>query len=173
MLLDDFMPAFDVVERHHRDVAAPAERIFPLIMTADFADSWVIRSLYRLRGIPRETTTLAGAVSRMGFVLLGEKPDEEIVLGLTGKFWTPRGHIRRLAPAAFRDFSEPGWALAAFNVSLAPAAALTRVSTETRVRCTGPRSRRRFRAYWTFIGPFSAWIRREMLRVIAARAGAA
>jgi hypothetical protein len=31
------------------------------------------------------------------------------------------------------------------------------------------RSRKRFMLYWRVIGPFSAWIRREMLRGIKAR----
>ena len=40
------------------------------------------------------------------------------------------------------------------------------LSTETRIQCLDDHSRKRFRLYWGLIGPFSAWIRREMLRAV-------
>jgi hypothetical protein len=40
------------------------------------------------------------------------------------------------------------------------------VSTETRVLCTDPGSRRAFRRYWRIVRPFSGLIRIEMLRSI-------
>jgi hypothetical protein len=42
----------------------------------------------------------------------------------------------------------------------------TRLATETRVLCLDDESRRRFRLYWLFIGPFSGLIRRKILRSI-------
>ncbi len=39
-----------------------------------------------------------------------------------------------------------------------------RLTTETRVRCTSGGAL--FRLYWFFVGPFSGWVRREMLRLI-------
>ena len=44
------------------------------------------------------------------------------------------------------------------------------LSTETRVLLTDAASRRKFRAYWTLIRPFSGLIRRVWLRAIAHRA---
>jgi hypothetical protein len=51
-----------------------------------------------------------------------------------------------------------------------PTAAGTRLSTETRVTATDPRTRRLFAAYWFFIRPGSSAIRREVLRVVGDRA---
>ena len=51
-----------------------------------------------------------------------------------------------------------------------PTAAGTRLSTETRVTATDPRTRRLFAPYWFFIRPGSSAIRREVLRVTGDRA---
>jgi hypothetical protein len=48
--------------------------------------------------------------------------------------------------------------------------------TETRVLCTDDEARRRFSLYWRLVGPFSALIRRVLLRRIkreAERSGGA
>jgi hypothetical protein len=42
---------------------------------------------------------------------LGERPQEEIALGLVGKFWRPVIQFAEVDDAtAFKDFSEPGFA---------------------------------------------------------------
>jgi hypothetical protein len=46
----------------------------------------------------------------------------------------------------------------------------TFLSIETRVLATDPNTRRAFAAYWFFIQPSSAAIRREVLRIVASRA---
>jgi hypothetical protein len=173
MLLDRLMPRFDAVERHALEVAAPAAHVYPLVLATDFGDSRVIRTLFRLRGLPARATTLAGAIETMGFVPLAETAGEEIVIGLAGRFWTIGGGIRRLSPPEFAGFDEPGYAVAAWNFTVEPRGdSASVVATETRIRCTDRRSRFLFRAYWTVVAPFSAWTRREMLRLVAARATA-
>ncbi len=176
MPLDDWMPAWDVVERHETLVRAPRDRAWSAVRTLDLSRSPVVRTLFALRSLPglfarRGRRRALGAtlddLLRMGFVLLEERPGEEVVLGLVGKFWRPSGCIRRVTPEELRAFAEPGWAVAAWNFTLNPAGdGAVRVATETRVRCTDAASRRRFRAYWLLVGPFSALIRREMLRAI-------
>lgn len=44
------------------------------------------------------------------------------------------------------------------------------LSTETRIVHFGTAARRKFRLYWTFIGPFSGAIRRGLLRGVRIRA---
>jgi hypothetical protein len=56
---------------------------------------------------------------RSGFVLLGETPEQELLLGLVGKFWTASGCIQRLNAAIFRNFATPGFAKAVWSFSLA------------------------------------------------------
>ena len=177
MLIDEFLPVYDVVERHQIDVHAPVEPVYAAVRTLDLSDSTMIRWLFRLRGLPallisrrkpkkRLGLTLDGLLES-GFVLLGERPPQELLLGLVGRFWTPSGDVQRLDMAEFRDFERPSYTKAVWNFYLAQRSdGLTRLVTETRVQCLDDVSRRRFRLYWLFIKPFSGLIRIEALRAI-------
>lgn len=100
-------------------------------------------------------------------MLLDEKPNEEIVIGVVGKFWKLTGNIQSVSTERFVEFNEKGFAKAAWNFSLrSDGADKTTLTTETRIRCMDDASRRKFKQYWTFIGPFSGIIRKEMLRII-------
>lgn len=70
--------------------------------------------------------------------------------------------------------SAPGTAKAAWNFAVHPGTGGRSVlTTETRVLCADPATRRRFRTYWAVVGPFSGLIRREMLAAIRDTAEAA
>jgi hypothetical protein len=187
MLLDEFLPAFDVRASHAIRIGAPPDRIYASLRTADF-DHWgLMRALFGLRTFPalllepralrrrllnerRQGVTLERVLER-GFTVLGERPNEEIVLGTVGRFWRARGELRPTGPEQFREPSPVGTAKAAWNFSLAAGAkGDMRVTTETRVLCADPRTRRRFLLYWSLVGPFSGLIRREMLAAIRAEA---
>ena len=179
-LIDEYLPEYDVVERHRTAIRASREPVYESVRRLDMTRSPVIRSLFALRSLPalmsRSSThrgesqslglTLDGLLDN-GFVLLGERRGEELLLGLVGRFWTPSGHLLRVDANDFRDFQRPGYARAAWNFSLSGMEdGATRLATETRVQCTDSTSRRRFRLYWTVVGPFSGLIRREILRSI-------
>ncbi|HEX8363039.1 MAG TPA: hypothetical protein VF613_23145 [Longimicrobium sp.] len=176
MLIDRFLPEPEVVSRHETEVNAPGERVWAAARTLDLASSSVVKALFALRSLPgllsratreRRLGVDMDGLLRTGFVLLDEAPGDEVVLGLVGRFWTPAGGIVRVAPEDFTAFQRPGYAVAAWNFTVrGPAEGPVRLATETRVRLTDPSSRRRFRAYWTVVGPFSGLIRREMLRTI-------
>ena len=103
----------------------------------------------------------------MGFILLGETPSQEILMGVIGRFWTRTADLQRLDPGGFREFDRVGYAKAAWNFAMAGEnEGMIRLTTETRIYCTDAKSRRRFRLYWSVIAPFSAWIRRETLRTL-------
>jgi hypothetical protein len=106
-----------------------------------------------------------------GFTLLGEQPGEELVLGTVGRFWRGGGETRPVSPASFREPAPPGTAKAAWNFAVGrrPGGG-TELRTETRVLCADAASRRRFRAFWLVIRPFSGLIRREMLAAIRSAA---
>ena len=170
------MPACDVSEFHQTTVRAPIQRVYDAVRTADLGGSLIIRSLLRLRQLPaiftrgshtRNLHLNLAAIIKGGFVLLGENRPNEIALGLAGRFWTLSGGRRQLDVDEFRAFDRPGFAKAVWNFSLIEeGAGITRLATETRVRCFDESSRRRFRVYWAFIAPFSGLIRREALRTI-------
>jgi hypothetical protein len=174
-LIDAWMPAWDAVERHATHVRASPEAVWEVARTLDFARSPVIRALFALRSLPGLLSrgprrpalgaTLDGLL-RSGFVLLGERPGEELLLGLVGRFWRPDGGIVRLTADELRAFDRPGYAVATWNFTLAAEGGGARLATETRVRCTDAAARRSFLRYWAVVGPFSGLIRREMLRSI-------
>ena len=103
-----------------------------------------------------------------GFTLLATDPPREIVFGLMGRFWQPNGGVIPSTAEAFTRPLPSGVACAVWNFSVHPDSGGTVVATETRVLCENPAARIRFRLYWAVVGPFSALIRREMLRAIRA-----
>jgi hypothetical protein len=127
LLLDRWLPEFDVSKRHATSIVAPAERIHEEVLRYDFGRSRVTGVLMALRGYgSRRRRAPAGApdsfpdrVTRFGFTLLEEKPGEELVFGLIGKFWRFDGGLRRTSPDEFAAFREPGFAKAAWNVRVA------------------------------------------------------
>jgi hypothetical protein len=175
MLIDEWMPAWDVVERHETRIRAPREAVWRAARTLDLARSPIVATLFALRSLPgllsrgprkRALGTTMDGLLRNGFVLLGERPGEELLLGLAGRFWRPSGDIVRLTPDELRAFDRPGYAVATWDFTLAGDGDAVRLATETRVRCTDAAARRSFRRYWAVVGPFSGLIRREMLRSI-------
>ncbi|NOZ74460.1 MAG: hypothetical protein GXO90_03655 [FCB group bacterium] len=172
MLIDQFLPHYDVNARHQIDIRAPIGRAYSVTRFLDMRDSRIVRWLYSLRGLPEYNLTLDGML-KWGFVLLADKPSQEIVFGLIGRFWTPSAQIQSINADAFVKFDRPGFAKAAGNMTFIPQDdGSVRVTTETRVHCLDNTSRRHFRLYWLLIGPFSSIIRKEWLRLIKQRAEA-
>ncbi len=183
MLIDRFLPRFDAVESHTTIVRAPAERVWAAIRTADFGSNGVVRALFALRGAPeflvapreafarartpvRAPLTLDSAL-KYGFVILGEIPERELLLGTAGRFWGARGGLLRIDPEHFAEFNEPGAAQAAWNFSVRPLVGdRTVLTTETRVRCVDQTGLWKFRVYWRVIRPVSGLSRIMMLRAI-------
>lgn len=171
VLIDDFLPDYDVRERHGIRVHAPIEKVYTTVRELDISQANLSMFLFRLRGLPAGRAAPScfklDDFLKMRFILLGERPDEELLLGLVGRFWTPSGELLRLDAEGFRDFKEPGYAKAAWNFTLAKQPHdEVMLATETRVYCLDETSRRRFRLYWLFIGAFSGLIRRELLRTV-------
>jgi hypothetical protein len=174
VLLDVLLPEYDVWKRHAIRISAPRQRVFEALGRYDFGRSLVTRALMTLRGYgrrrrrAREGTagSLVDRLDRFGFTLLSEKPGEELVFGLAGRFWRYDGGLRKISAADFPAFCEPGFAKAAWNLLCADTAdpGVTELSTETRVACYGETARRRFLRYWRVVEPFSGLIRRSLLR---------
>lgn len=175
-LIDAWMPEYDVSARYRIPVRAPPARTYEAVQNVDISRSRSTAWLFRLRELPGSLRR-RGRRQRLGmtiphlldfgFIHLAETPGEEMLLGLAGRFWTPSGGVIRLTAEEFAAFGRPGFALATWNFALRETArGNTILSTETRVLCTDPNSRRWFRVYWTLVGPFSGLIRREALRLI-------
>ena len=184
------MPVYDVVERHRILVRAAPEVVFGAIRAADLGRDPLTRTLLAVRAIPaaglaflrspraalaewetRRTHRRPGVrladFERAGFRVVAERAPDELVVGLLGKFWTPRGGIRTGVTADQFSTGPPrGLALAGWKFAVVPGdAGGVELRTETRVWCT-PDARLKFRAYWFLVRPGSGLIRRAMLRAI-------
>ena len=184
MLIDEFLPRYDVVERHAITVRATPARTFAAITTTDFADGPVVRLLLWLRKLPEALLrgrdglralktpnavplTIA-AIERSGFRFLAQRVPEELVLGVEGQFWLLSGGRCTPSAEAFSSVGPaPGMARAIWNFHVEPMnGARCRLTTETRVLCADAAARRPFRLYWALIRPGSGLIRHAMLRAI-------
>lgn len=180
--LDTWMPDPLVRSSHAIVVAAPIAVAYQALLDTEFNRHPLVALLLGVRLIPallfapRETwrklhdprlrsngrlKTLAGS----DFALLEEAPPYELVIGITGRFWTPSGGLIASRPETFRAPVPPGLARAAWNFHLeAIDANHTRLGTETRVRCGDEATSRHFRRYWRLIAPGSGAIRWAILR---------
>lgn len=107
---------------------------------------------------------------KSGFILLAEIPNQEIMLGLVGRFWTASGDIQKMDAESFRQFNQTGFAKALWNFSLHAITGGVILRTETRIKCLDEQSRRKFARYWRIVRPFSGWVRMEALRIIKSEA---
>lgn len=167
MLIDQFMPAFGVSERHSVVIQAPRETVYCVLDSQPLRLSWITRLLFAMRDLPATRNMSLKDLENDGFIRLAEEQDNEIVLGIVGKFWRFSGCLQQMDAAGFQKFQKSGYAKTASNFSLHDRAdATTELRTETRVSCTDPVSRRRFGLYWTLVKPFSGTIRKEILRTV-------
>lgn len=172
VIIDEVMPEYDERSAHEIEVVASADEVFGALQEVDLGDDPVIRTLFRLRGLSPRGATLR-RFREAGFTDLGVRPGRELALGIIGRFWTPTGGLRDVDAEDFAGFAEPGFAKAVWSFVIVPEGRSCRIETETRVVCTDERARRRFRAYWRVVGPFSGSIRRRMLQLVRTRAEAA
>jgi hypothetical protein len=168
--IDDWLPRFDVHERHEVDLPVPPERALELVLSTPAASDWFVRLLIGARGMAARREPLERFFLAHRFVVLSRTPTE-LVAGAVGAVWRPRGGLVRLDGADdWRNANVPGTIKAAIDFRAEPTAAGSRLSTETRVLTSDARARRAFRLYWLVVGPFSALIRRRWLAAAMAAA---
>jgi hypothetical protein len=175
VLIEVVMPKHDVVERHAIFVDRDAATTWRALWEVDLFQSPVVRVLLRLRafaattpgpGVPgRRSLTLAD-LPTYGFVLLADSPGREVVYGLIGPVWSFRFRPHAFDRGDFARLPERNGVRVAFSFSVLNSHGGTKLSTETRVLAADDESRRRFSRYWLLVAPFSALMRRAMLRQI-------
>lgn len=176
-LIDGFVTEPDVRSRHSLRIAATPERAWKALWTVDLGEVFVVRLLLGLRGLPKLLTgqwpkqrtprpTLI-EMQEAGFGKLGEVPDRQVLFGVEGRFWSPAANIDPFDAGSFDEPVAAGRARAVWDFEVRPDEGGTTVlATETRVVCGDRASRRKFRAYWLVVRPFSGLIRTVMLRAI-------
>jgi hypothetical protein len=171
-LLDTFMPAYEVVERHHIRVDAPADVTLVAAREQELLRAPVVRSVFKARELvlgstpskrPVPTGLLAQVLS-MGWVVLGEVPGREVVVGAVTRPWEANVEFRGLPPQEFRAFDEPAYVKIIWSLRADPIDASHSIfRTETRAVATDPGARSRFRVYWSLASPGIRLIRRLSL----------
>ena len=174
-LADDFLPVYDVSDAVATVARADREATWEALLDVDMLklgrEAPLVGMLGALRMLPEVVGHLLHGerpakppdsmrlrdlpsipMSEGGWILLGERPGEEIALGLVGKFWRPVIEFARIGTAAeFREFDEPGFAKTVYALSARELDSNgTLVSGLMRTATTDEHARRWFRRYWTF-----------------------
>lgn len=174
-LLDVFMPTYEVAERHHVSVGAPAAVTFESLMDLDLDDSPLIRAIFKGREMllgadaneASRTRGLVAVTKELGWVVLADMPGHEIVMGAVTRPWEPNVVFRGIAPEHFAAFNEPDyvkivWTLRADAIS--PFSSIAR--SETRAVATDASARRKFRWYWARFSVGIVLIREVSMRLV-------
>ena len=178
-LLDRFMPEYEVAERHHIRVAAPAAMTLAAAQETDLQAAPLVRTIIRAREVilgaapddrPRPRGLLR-EVEALGWGLLAEVPGHEVVVGAVTRPWEANVTFRALPPDQFATFSEPGYVKIAWTLRAEPIGPSDSIfRTETRAIATDPPARAQFRRYWSLFSPGIILIRWTILNPVKAAA---
>ncbi len=183
--LERLLPEAPVVEVQSVVLALRPAEAWEAVRHADLARSPVIRALFAVRAVPariRHRTPedlrlrlddIASSPDRPGFHVLVDDPPREVVVGAVGTVWRPEIDFRYVPTAEeFAAFESAGYVKVAWAIRLTPLGGQdTRVTVEVRVDATDQDSWRRFRRYFTVVGPWSRLIRRTVLSGLAREHG--
>ena len=170
MLVDEFLPVYDVSDAVATVVEADVATTWDALMQVDLIEVGRTRPMVGLLGALRALPEIVGhllhgesppqAPKQLRLldttkISLGERPRDEIALGLVGKFWRPVISYAQVAPEGFRDFAEPGYAKTVYSLSVrAIDERRTLLSGVMRTATTDEQARKWFRRYWTLgVGP--------------------
>ncbi|MDX6659318.1 MAG: hypothetical protein QOJ55_140 [Solirubrobacteraceae bacterium] len=174
MLVDEFMPVYDMSDAVATVVHADTQTTWDALMEVDLVEVGRGKPLIGLLGALRMLPEIAShllhgerppaAPDRLslrdladvpsqngGWTLLDVRPGEEIALGLVGKFWRPVISYAHVSSPDFKQFSEPGYAKHIYSLAVNELdGGTTLLRGEMRVATTDAHARRWFRRYWTF-----------------------
>jgi hypothetical protein len=171
-LLDQFMPHYEVVERHDVQVDAPADVTFAVACEMNLFDLPLARAIFRGRELILGATParpysrgLVDEMQAIGWRRLAEVPGREVVMGAVTKPWEANPTFRGLPPEVFATFDEPDYVKIAWTLRAdADGTDRSVFRTETRAVATDPAARARFRRYWAWLSPGIILIRWASLR---------
>ncbi|WIX98518.1 nitroreductase/quinone reductase family protein [Amycolatopsis mongoliensis] len=185
LLIDRFLPEFDVTLIEHVVVEAEVGRTWQAVRDLDLTrvHTPLMDAAMFVRGVPAgvarrfgragpaeqpaELKLFGPGTGLPGWLSLGEAPGQEVVLGAIGRFWQPDIEwydVTGMTPEQFAGFTEPGWGRIAAGFSLRPyGTGRTLVSYEARTATDDPASARRFSRYWSFVRPFVRIVMRATL----------
>ena len=178
-LLDRVMPRYDIVERHHVAVGAPADITFAAACEQDLMSLPVVQSIFKARELilgsdpdtARRPRGLLELTKSIGWGVLAEVPGREIVMGAVTQPWHANVVFRPLPPDEFAAFNEPGYVKIVWTLRADPRGAHASIfRTETRAVATDAYARGKFRQYWSFLSPGIILIRWASLHPLKSKA---
>jgi hypothetical protein len=167
-LLDRFMPTYEVAERHHIRVAAPADLTFAAACEQDLMALPIVRAIFKTRELVLDSEPdvverprgLLALTKSIGWGVLAEVPNREIVVGAVTQPWYANVVFHPLLPDEFVAFNEPDYVKIVWTLRADPSGSNESVfRTETRVATTDASARAKFRWYWAKFSPGIALIR--------------
>lgn len=166
-LIDRYLPRFDFNEVHKIHINAQTDRVYPQTLQMNLNNSWITKTLFKLRGLPSTDISLKSIISQGPFNILEEKENIEIVIGMVTD--------QRMVPDFNFNWDQDQNQSSSKQIKIAWNFFLeenkgTRLTTETRIQCSDRSTRICFMLYWFIIRPFSGLIRNEMLKTIKAQA---
>ncbi len=179
LIIDEQMPAFDVVIAESIVVGADVEPTYGAARSLDFlrVRTPLLAVAFWVRGLPERLgrrpvepprrLVLTAGDELPGWLVLGEDDRHELAFGAVGKFWKGTIEWRDVAAADFAAFDEPGFGKIACDLRVRPCGqGRTLLTYECRTATTSTDARRRFARYWWLIRPFVGYIMRATLRTI-------
>lgn len=164
------MPVYELSETQEIAVAASSARVFRAIKTFDLNDSTTIRWMFKLRGIAAKTMTLSD-FETVNLKVLGERQNQELVVGSAGKYQSLTDKLLDLSPSEFADFNEAEFIKTAWNfLILEIGVNNARLVSEIRINPTDAKSHAKVQKYWGMIKPPLEMIRTEILKLIKKQA---
>jgi uncharacterized protein YndB with AHSA1/START domain len=165
-LLDRFLPNPEVDEYHQLEVRAPAAITLAAAKETDLQTAPIAKAIFWLRAVPallrgesfrpEGSRGIVAETLALGWGVLAEEPDREIVVGAYTQPWHEQVTFHRLSPEEFAGFNQPGYVKIAWTLGAEPLGQnRSRLVTRTRAVATDRQARRRFRRYWA---PMSAGI---------------
>jgi hypothetical protein len=140
LLMDQFLPRYDLAVVHADVFRAPPTECYLAASELDLFQAPLVRALLGIRGLPRrvvgtlrarEKTTTLGASPHtfrlkdmvdLGWILLGETPGVEMVLGQVSQPWKGVADSTHAptTPEQYTSFDEPGFAKIATSLRIDP-----------------------------------------------------
>lgn len=175
LILNALLPGYEIVERHSIAVDAPANITFATACAIDLEDSRLARAIFRARERllgatpatqPRPRGILA-QTQALGWSVLAEIPNHEIVIGAVTQPWLADVVFRGLPLDEFLAFDDPNFVKIAWTIRADRVTESTSIfRTETRALACGPAARAKFRRYWSLVSPGIALIRLTLLNPV-------
>ncbi|GHF37560.1 hypothetical protein FHX82_006374 [Amycolatopsis bartoniae] len=178
-MLDHYAPDGDFGFAEHLLVTAPPAATYAVAGQVRGGDlrSPALRALTWARGLPvrlrpyEDVPAFEEILLGARWVLLGERPGRELVLGAAGRFWTPTPRWDDVTRDGFRTYARPRSGTVALAFRVLPCDRDQSLLTfETRLTVRDAVARRWAEVYWHRVKPAARLVARQILHAVHAEA---